>query len=189
MALENAVIARCRACALPEVQCRAGVQTLHHEPATPIVDVRCLRTSPASDSRDDLSQIVHVAASLVLCDVHDHKHPMRHLREAARPRIGRYIQNGLAHLQSNPILALRWLYASVWTRRNGRGVFRRERSKPPSVQASRIRRTLQRKDFGVRNGSARRKGRRARSSHSTKVGRSSVSRPASRHASNDGFHR
>src|ERR1700687_444917 len=104
MALENAVIARWRARAMPEVQSRAVGQTLRHEPATAIVDVRCLRSSPASDRGDDLSQIVHVAASLVLRDVHDHKHPMRYLREAARPRIGRYVQNGLAHLQSNPVL-------------------------------------------------------------------------------------
>src|SRR5208283_4132549 len=105
MALENAVIARWRARALSEVQRRTVVQTLRHEPATAIVDVRCVRSSPASDSGDDLPQIVHVAASLVLRDVYDHKHPMRYLREAARPRIGRYVQNGLAHLQSNSILA------------------------------------------------------------------------------------
>src|ERR1039458_151518 len=102
--------------ALSEVQRRAVLQTLCDEPATAIVDVHRLRSSSASDSGHNLSQIIHVTTSLVLRDVHDHKHPMRYLRETARPRIGRYVQNGLAHFQSNPILALRWLYASECTR-------------------------------------------------------------------------
>lgn len=104
MALENAVIARWRARALLQVQRRTLVHALPHQAATPVMDVQRVRPSPAPNSRNDLPQIVHVAASLVLCDVYDHKHPMRYLREAARSRIGRYVQNGLAHLQSNPVL-------------------------------------------------------------------------------------
>ena len=110
-----------------QVQSRALVQTVRYEPTAPVVDMRCVRPSPASHSGHNLSQIVHVAASLVLCDVHDHKHPLRHLREAARPRTGRYVQDGLAHLQSNPVLALRERsHASGRTRRNGRDANRRQ---------------------------------------------------------------
>lgn len=54
MALENAIIAGWRARALPEMQRPAVIQTLQHEPATAIVDVRCVRSSPASDSGNDL---------------------------------------------------------------------------------------------------------------------------------------
>ncbi len=47
-------------------------QALHNEAAASVVDVYCLREPRPPNSRDDLPQIVHVAALVVLRDVPHH---------------------------------------------------------------------------------------------------------------------
>ena len=80
MALAQPLIARWRARALPEMQSGSLIQAIRDGATAPIVDVSGVRVSSAPDRRDDLPQIVHVPASLVLCDVPDYEHPMRYLR-------------------------------------------------------------------------------------------------------------
>ena len=48
----------------------------------PVVDVHGVRAPPPPDRRDDLPQVVYVAAPVVLRDVPDDQHSMRYLREA-----------------------------------------------------------------------------------------------------------
>ena len=69
------------------------------------MDLYRVRPPHRGHRRDDLSQVVHVAPSLVLRPLPDHKYPMRHLREAAGARARRHLQDGVAHLQRDPQLA------------------------------------------------------------------------------------
>ena len=55
-----------------------------------------LRASRPPDSRDDLREVVHVAAPLVLRDVPHDEHSLRDLREASRARDRRLVQDRLA---------------------------------------------------------------------------------------------
>src|SRR5713226_8736222 len=98
MALAQSLLERWHQCRLSEVRSAKGLPALPDQTAAPIVDMYGLRLSLAPDRRDDLPQVVHVAASLVLRDVPDDKHPMRHLREAARAGAWRHLQDRLAHV-------------------------------------------------------------------------------------------
>ena len=68
---------------LPEVRTGAELQAVRDEAAAPVVDVYDMRASSPSDGRNHLPQVVYFAASVVLRDVSDDKHPMWHLRETA----------------------------------------------------------------------------------------------------------
>src|ERR1017187_471446 len=97
MAVAQSVLERRNPCGVPQVPLHYRVCALRNFAAAPVLDVYRLRPSRASNGGDDLPQVLHIAASVVLCDVPDDKHAMRNLREAIGTGTWSHLQNRLAH--------------------------------------------------------------------------------------------
>src|ERR1035441_2137205 len=97
MAVAQSVLERWSSCRVPSVPLHYVICPLSDFAAASVVDVYRVWTSRPSNSGDDLSQVLHVAASVVLCDVLDDKHAMRNLREATGARARGHLQNSMAH--------------------------------------------------------------------------------------------
>ena len=121
-----------------------------------------VRPPRAPHGRDDLPQVVHVAAPVVLRDVHHGEHSMRRLGQAAGARAGRHVQDRVADVQPDPQPAhgpgrrRRFRARSRPTRRTSAGSVSGARA-----ERGRRRRRQARKTDGVRHGRARGPGRRA----------------------------
>ena len=85
---------------LPEV--RPGRASFHRVNGSPVVRLRPLRPPRSPDGRDDLPQVLHVAAPVVLRDVPHGQHSMRDLRQAAGARAWRDLQDRMADVQPDP---------------------------------------------------------------------------------------
>ena len=72
MALADAPLGRRGDCPLSEVRAGSAVQALPHDATASVVDLHRLRASRPPDSRDDLPQVVHVPALVVLRHVPHH---------------------------------------------------------------------------------------------------------------------
>ena len=70
-----------------------------------VVHLRLLRPTRPPDEGDDLREVHHVAAPVVLRDVPHGEHSLRYLREAARARAWRDVQDGAAHDQQDSLRA------------------------------------------------------------------------------------
>ena len=66
------------------------------------VDLHVLHTQDFAHGRDDLPQVVHVPAPVVLRHVDHDEHTMRSVGQAARARAWRHVQDRLAHVQQDP---------------------------------------------------------------------------------------
>src|SRR5439155_26256183 len=78
---------------------RATVQALRDDTADAGLDLHVLHTQDFAYGRDDLSQVVHVPASVVLRHVDHDEHSMRGVGQAARARAWRHVQDRVAHVQ------------------------------------------------------------------------------------------
>ena len=118
-----------------------------------------LRPPPAPDGRDDLPQVVHVAAPVVLRDVPDDEHSLRHLRQAARARAWRHLQDRVAHVQPDPQRAHGRRRRAAVRRRRGRRDFGRRQAAQQASNKRAAARLRERSRATVRR---RRRARRAR---------------------------
>ena len=84
----------------------------------PVVDLHRLRPPRPPDRRHDLPQVVHVAASVVLRHVPDDQHSLRDLRQAARARARRHLQDRVADAQPDSQRADGRRTASRWPARS-----------------------------------------------------------------------
>ena len=67
----------------PKCEHDAPLQAVRDDAAAPVVDMHRLRPPHPPDSRDDLPQVLHVAALVVLRDLPHVEYAMWDLREAA----------------------------------------------------------------------------------------------------------
>src|SRR5574341_20068 len=81
---------------LPAMSGEARLQAVRDGAAPPVVDLHRVRVPSAPDGRNDLSQVVHVAAPVVLRGVPHDEHSLRDLCEAVGARVGRDLQDGVA---------------------------------------------------------------------------------------------
>ena len=68
----------------------------------PVLDLYGVRAPRTSDGGDDLREVLHVAAPVVLRDVSRHEHSVWDLRQAARALARRVLPDGMADAQQDP---------------------------------------------------------------------------------------
>src|SRR5437660_5986455 len=102
MALARAVVRGRDARRLPEVQAAASLQALRHVSAPPVVDLYRLRDARPPNSGDDLPQVLHVPAPVVLRLLPDDEHSVRYLREAPGTGDRGQLQDSVADAEQDP---------------------------------------------------------------------------------------
>ena len=91
-----------RARGVPEVRAGAHVQAVRDEAAAPVVDLHRLRPSHPPDRRDDLPQVLDLAAPVVLRDLPHVEFAMRDRREAVGARDRGQLQDRAADAPPDP---------------------------------------------------------------------------------------
>ncbi len=69
---------------------------------TAVLDVHGVWAARAPDSGDDLPQVLHFAAPVVLRDVHHGEHSLWHFCQATGARAGRHVQDRMADVHPDP---------------------------------------------------------------------------------------